>query len=204
QLRTRAGALAAAVESASAQQAQAQARVGVLDRQIAESRIRAPFAGTVAARRFDPGSFVAAGSTVLRLVANAPLRVRFEVPEQDSGRFSADTPFAVRAPPTGAREVTGHVTGLGTEVDRARRVVRIEGVVDEPPASWLPGMFAEVVAAQQTIEDATIVPAVALVSRLVTGNAVQTGVLRPVDGAASWVPVRVLARDGERVAVEPA
>ena len=203
QLRTRAGALSAAVATASAQQAQAQARVGVLDQQIAESRIRAPFAGTVAARHFDPGSFVAAGTSVVRLVAGAPLRVRFTVPEQDAGRFSVDTTFVVRAPPTGAREVAGHVTGLGTEVDRAQRVVRIEGVVQDPPASWLPGMFAEVVAAQRTIESATIVPAAALVSRLAAGNVVQTGVLQPTDGVARWVPVRVHARDGDRVAVEP-
>jgi RND family efflux transporter MFP subunit len=203
QLRARANALAAARESAAAQQAQAQARVGLLDQQIADSRIRAPFSGTVAARHFDPGTFVSAGTSVIRLVARTPLRVRFDVPEQDVGRFRADTAFAVRAPPTGSHEATGHVTGLGTEVDRTRRVVRVEGVVDEPPASWLPGMFAEVVAAQRTIENATVVPAAALVSRLAEDNNVQTGVFRPTDGVARWVPVRVLARDGDRVAIEP-
>ena len=202
QLRSRASALAAAVESAAAQQAQAMARVGLLDQQIGESRVRAPFAGTVAARHFDPGSFVPTGTSVIRLVARAPLRVRFDVPEQHVGRFRADTPIAVRAPPTGPREVSGQVTGLGTEVDRAQRVVRVEAVIDDPPASWLPGMFAEVVAAQRTIENATIAPAAAVLSRLVTGNAVQTGVFRLEDGVARWVPVSVLARDAERVAVE--
>lgn len=202
QLRTRASTLAVAVESAAAQQAQAQARVGLLDQQIVEARIRAPFAGAVAARRFDPGAFVPAGTSVVRLVAGAPLRVRFDVPEQDAGRFGGDTPIAVRAPPTGTREVSGRVTGLANEVDRSQRVVRVEGVIDDPPGAWLPGMFAEVVAAQRTVDDATLVPAAAVLSRLVSGNAVQAGVFRAEDGAARWVPVRVLARAGERVAVE--
>jgi RND family efflux transporter MFP subunit len=204
-LRSDAGAAEAAVQAAVAQKAQARARIGVLDQNIGETRIRAPFAGTVAQRRYDPGTSVAAGTSVIRVVANKPLRVRFEVPEQDIGRFGADTAFVVRAPPTGSREIVGHVTGLGTEVDRARRVVRVEGVIDDPPESWLPGMYAEVVAAQQIIEQATIVPAVALVSRLQEGGAVQVGVFRPEGGevtTARWVPVRVVAREGERVAVE--
>ena len=201
-LGSEAGALEATRAAATAQEAQALARVGVLDQNIAETRIRAPFAGTVAERHYDPGSFVAAGTSVIRIVARDPLRVRFEVPEQDVGRFDADTAFAVRAPPTGSREVPGRVTGLGTEVDRARRIVRMEGVLADPPATWLPGMYAEVVAAQRTIERATIVPAAALVSRLRDGNTVQVGVFRPEGEVARWVPVRVVARADERVAVE--
>lgn len=195
-------ALGAQVQAAAAQEAQAQARVAVLDQKITETRLRAPFAGTVAMRHHDPGNFVSAGASVVRIVAHAPLRVRFDLPEQDVGRFAADTAFTVRAPPTGAREIPGRVTGFGTEVDRERRIVRIEGELTEPPDTWLPGMYAEVVAAQRTIERATIVPAAALVSRLQAGSTVQQGVFRPEDGQARWVPVRVLARDGDRVAVE--
>lgn len=196
------GALDATVKAAAAQAAQGLARVAVLDQNIAEARIRAPFAGTVAARHYDAGSSVPAGTSVIRLVAGGPLRVRFEVPEQDVGRFGADTAFAVRAPPTGALEVPGRVTGLGTEVDRVRRIVRMEGVLEDPPATWLPGMYAEIVAAQRTIAGATIVPAAALVSRLRDGGTVQVGVFRPEGEVARWVPVQVVARAGERVAVE--
>jgi RND family efflux transporter MFP subunit len=201
-LRSEASASEAAVQAAAAQRAQARARIGVLDQNIGETRLRAPFRGTVAQRRHDPGTFVAAGAAVIRVVATEPLRVRFEVPEQDIGRFGAATAFIVRAPPTGSLEIAGQVTGLGTEVDRARRVVKVEGVIADPPESWLPGMYAEVVAAQRTLEEATIVPAKALVSRLQEGGAVQVGVFRPDSGVARWVPVRVVAREGERVAVD--
>lgn len=194
--------LEATVQAEAAREAQARARVGVLDQGIAESRLRAPFAGTVAARYFDPGSFVSAGTRVLRVVAGEPLRVRFEVPEQDVGRFGVDAAFTVRAPPTGALEVQGRVAGLGTEVSRERRAVWVEGVLDDPPETWLPGMYAQVVAAQRTIEDATIVPAEALVSHLQEGGAVDTGVFRVEGQVARWVSVQVQARDGERVAVE--
>lgn len=191
----------AAVALARANAAQADAQVATLDQQLAEARVVAPFAGVVAAREQDPGNFVAVGATIVRVVARDPLRVRFEVPEAAVPDLLGDRPVRVTAPPTGEAAHVGHVTGTAGEVSRERRVVGVEAVVDDPPASWLPGMYAEVEIVRRALDRATIVPAPALLSRL-DGASVQTGVF-VVDGdSARWIPVEVLAREGKHAAID--
>jgi hypothetical protein len=57
---------------------------------------------------------------------------------------------------------------------------------------------------RRTLEDATIVPAVAILSRLRPDATVATGVLVAQGDVARWTPVTPVVREGERVAVEAA
>jgi membrane fusion protein, multidrug efflux system len=200
-IRDRVASLQEDVLQASAERARAQARIEVLDQEIREAVIAAPFAGTVTDRYIDPGSFVQAGTRIVRVVENGPLRVRFEVPERDVGSFGKDARFEVRAPPTGERTFSGVVTGAAREVERERRIARVEGTVDEPPTSWLAGMYAEVVTARRELRDELLVPSRALVSRLTHTGEIEYGVFVPREGAAHWVPVQVLGREHDKAAV---
>lgn len=199
--RDEAQALEARAAMSRAQHDQAAAHVRVLGERIANGTIVAPFDGVVTQRHLDPGTFVEPGAAVLRVVAREPLRVHFEVPQKRVGRFGEGASFVVRAPPTGDREIAGTVVGTAGEVDPASRVVRVEGTLTDPPPSWLPGMFVEVVVSLRTLDGATLVPARALVSRLRPGGDVQIGVFQPHAKTARWVPVTVVAREGDRAAV---
>jgi RND family efflux transporter MFP subunit len=108
------------------------------------------------------------------------------------------------APPAPAAGVSATVTGVGSEVSRDRRVATVEALIEAPPAGWLPGMFAEAVVVRRTIEEATVIPGIAVLSRLQPSGTVQTGVFVADDGVARWVPVVVIAREGERMAVDSA
>ncbi len=201
--RARAAALGAAVEAAEAGGAEARARVDVLKRRVVESHVRAPFAGRIAERYVDPGAIVQAGARLVRLVQAAPLRVRFEVPEQDVPAISPGTSVHVitKAQPD-ADGVLAKVTGIGSEVSRERRVAIAEGLIEDPPPGWLPGMYAEAVVDRRTLDHATIVPSIAVLSRLQSDGRLLTGVFVETGGLAHWVPVKVLAREGDRVAIE--
>ena len=220
--RARANALRAAVESAAAGGAEAQARVRLLERRIVESVVRAPFDGRIAARYVDPGAIVPAGARLVRVVQVSPLRVRFEVPEHEIAGLDAGTALRVvtqARPPSGggsapapavggavvpATGVAAKVTGVASEISRTRRVATVEALIEAPPPGWLPGMYAEAIVDRRTIARATIVPALAVLSRLDSTGAVMTGVF-VVDGeVARWVPVTQIARDGDRVAIEGA
>jgi multidrug efflux system membrane fusion protein len=200
--RARANALGATVESATAGEAEAQARVKLLEKRIVESVVRAPFAGRVAERYVDPGVIVNAGTRLARIVAVAPLRVRIEVPEADIPRLAVGT--ALRVVTSGDREgVAAKITGIASEVSRDRRIAIVEGLIDVPPAGWLPGMYAEVLVDLRTIDQATIVPASSVLSRLQPNGAVASGVfVASAESTARWVPVREVTRDGDRVAIE--
>ena len=201
--RAKAASLGVAVEAAAAVGAEARARVTLLERRVVESKVRAPFAGRVAERYVDPGAIVAAGARLVRLVETGALRVRFEVPEQDVPTISKGTRLRIvtKADPTG-QGIEATVTGIGSEVSRERRVAIAEAKIEKPPAGWLPGMYAEAIVDSRTIEQATIVPDVAVLSRLQPSGEVAVGVFLDDNGIAKWQPVRVVARDGNRVAIE--
>jgi hypothetical protein len=80
----------------------------------------------------------------------------------------------------------------------------VEALLEGAPDTWLPGMYAEVFAVGRTIAQATIVPGPALLTRLQPSGRVESGVFLLADGRARWVAASVLAREGERVAVEAA
>jgi len=56
------------------------ARLASLDLDLEKSTLRAPYAGVVAARHADPGTVLAAGTPVLRLVSAAALQARIGIP----------------------------------------------------------------------------------------------------------------------------
>jgi RND family efflux transporter MFP subunit len=203
--RARAASLGAAVEAAAAGGAEAKARVTLLERRMVESKVRAPFAGRIAERYVDPGAIVQAGARLVRLVQVSPLRVRFEVPEQDVPAVNVGTTVHVitKAHVEGDG-VLAKVTGIGSEISRERRVANAEALIENPPQGWLPGMYAEAVVDRRTIPQATIVPANAVLSRLQASGEIMTGVLVDNAGTARWVPVRIVARDGDRAAIEGA
>ncbi|HEY5934277.1 MAG TPA: efflux RND transporter periplasmic adaptor subunit [Kofleriaceae bacterium] len=201
--RAKAAALGASVESASASEAEAQARVRLLEKRIVESVVRAPFAGRVADRYVDPGAIVAAGARLIRVVAVAPLRVRFEVPESDVAQLAAGTLLTVTTQGSAGKGVQAKVSGVASEVSRERRVANVEALIETPPAGWLPGMYAEATVDLRTISQATIVPAAAVLSRLQADGKVAVGVFVVGDGGvARWIAVREVAREGDRVAVD--
>lgn len=212
--RARANALRATVESAAANETEAQARVRLLERRVVESVVRAPFDGRIAARYVDPGAIISAGARLVRVVQVAPLRVRFEVPEHEVAGLIAGTPLRVvtqaRGPGQGsaaadpAKGVAAKVSGVASEISRDRRVATVEALIEAPPPGWLPGMFAEAIVDRRTIDKATIVPATAVLSRLQPTGEVSTGVFLAAGEVARWVPVTQIARDGDRVAVEGA
>ncbi|MCA9515348.1 MAG: efflux RND transporter periplasmic adaptor subunit, partial [Myxococcales bacterium] len=193
----------AAVRVAEAQGVEADANADVLERRVAESTIKAPFAGVVAQRSVDPGAYVSVGSPVVRLVARAPLRVSFEVASEAVEELRAAGGVDVRSATTGERQFHARLTGVAGEVRRERRVVAAEGVVEDPPPAWLPGMFCEVLLAKRSVSDAPLVASSALVTRAdaETGD-MRTGVFVADGDSARWVPAAVLARDGDRLALD--
>jgi RND family efflux transporter MFP subunit len=200
--RAKAKALDATVESAAAGEAEAEARTRLLQRRIVESVVRAPFSGRIAERYVDPGATVAAGARLVRLVAVSPLRIRFEVPEADVGRIAVGNVLTAVTKAGDGKGALAKVTGVASEVSRERRVAVVEGLIEDPGPGWLPGMYADAVVDLRTLRDVTIVPANAVLSRLQADGKINVGVLIAGDGVARWIPVREIAREGDRVAVE--
>jgi len=118
-----AGARVAAAES---QRREQSARVDRLRTLEADAFVRAPFSGTVAARYVDPGSAVAAGAPLVRIVSDGPPTLRFAAPERSRAQLGPGTRVAARLRAAPALTLEAEVERIAPEVDPASRLLIVE------------------------------------------------------------------------------
>jgi len=114
-------------------------------RQLALTRVTAPFGGVVTARSARAGQLVAAGDTLLRIAEHGPLLARVRVPEAFADLRPGDAATVV-----GLRGVwaAARVTRLAPAIDPASGtrevVVQLAEVPNAGAAAMLPGASVEV------------------------------------------------------------
>ncbi|MEO0423850.1 MAG: efflux RND transporter periplasmic adaptor subunit [Pseudomonadota bacterium] len=94
-------------DRATAALALAEARLASIDVDLDKSALRAPFAGTIAARRVDEGAVVAAGAPILVLEESGHLRARVGVSGELARALTAGDDESLEGP-TGTLDATVH------------------------------------------------------------------------------------------------
>jgi RND family efflux transporter MFP subunit len=100
-----------------------------LERQLADTELRAPFSGTVAERYVDPGGMAGPGTPVVRLLSSDALWVRFAVPPHDLQSLGVGTIVASRLEDP-AITVEGTVRQIAPETDPASQLVFVDAELD--------------------------------------------------------------------------
>ncbi len=195
-----------------AQVAQSQARLSLLQRQLDDTRVLAPFDGTVASRYLDRGALVQPGVAILRVVEQAPLLVQFRVPERDLGIISPGIGFEVTTKATGDSPFNGTVRRISGEVTRSDRTALVEGELTATTPLLRPGMYADVRVALRELDDVQLVPGTAVLDRVDAAGRQSFGVFvsepsqQPAEGEsnaslARWTEVELLGASGSISAI---
>ena len=197
-------AAAAALDSLRAQVQQMEVALAQAETNLAYSYIRAPFAGYVAERNLDLGSYVSgttAGTStisrgILTLHEIRTVRILIEVVEKDIPLIQTGQKVEVRAEAYPDRIFEGTVTRVVQALNRATRTMTIE--VDLPNTDHVlkGGMFARVEVLVGVHRNAIQIPLDA-VSRLEDSQYVY--IVR--DETARRVPVEIGVRDENRVEI---
>lgn len=148
-VRTRRQGAAAQLAVARAQVSQAEAHTRLLQQQLAETKLTAPFAGRVAQRHLDPGAVVSPGTPILTLVQIDPVVARFRVPERDIGALRARFAGAHRAVRVEVDAYpgethAGEIARLAPAVDVDSRTVVVEAELANGDGRLLSGMYCRV------------------------------------------------------------
>lgn len=185
----------AAADNAAALLAARRADAGAIaaDARYAEAlwshtRIAAPMDGLVIQRSVEPGSMVAPGSTLFRLVDPATLWIAARIDEALVGKVAEGMPARIRL--RNGEEHAGHVARISRQSDAATRELEVNVSFDAPPARFSIDQEAEV-SILTGVERGPAVPVEALVRR--DGR---QGVMLLRDGRKEFRPVRVAASDG--------
>jgi membrane fusion protein (multidrug efflux system) len=145
------------------------AEIDLTQAQIAKTEIRAPFDGVVGLRYVSEGSFVNAATRIATLQRLDRLKVDFSIPEKYSARVRLGSPISFTV--AGAdRKFAGEIYALDPRIDSATRTVLIRALCPNPEGRLLPGAFANVGVTLSELNDALLVPAVAIIPGLEEKN----------------------------------
>lgn len=141
------------------------AEIELTEAQIAETEIRAPFDGVAGLRYVSEGAYVSAATRVATLQRLDKLKIDFSVPEKYATRIRVGAP--VRFSVAGAKErFEGRIYAYDPRIDAGTRSLLIRAQTDNADRRLLPGAFANVELVLDSIDDALLVPAAAVIPGL--------------------------------------
>jgi multidrug efflux pump subunit AcrA (membrane-fusion protein) len=144
------------------------ARVTLARKAVADTEVRAPFAGLVAQRMVSTGDYVTRGMKVAEVVRITPLRIELTVPEQFVASVGVGQPVSFSVDAFPGRLFEGKVRYVSPALRAEQRALTVEAVVPNGDAQLKPGMFATAQIEQNKKEPAVLVPATAI--RVISGT----------------------------------
>lgn len=140
---------------------------------LSYSTLRAPIAGRIGAVNVYPGSLVQPTTSMVTITQLDPIAVSFPVPEDKLRDLlaAARTRTEVRAIVPGRKPIEGTLDFVDNTVDPQIGTVRAKAVFANADQSLWPGQFVETHVTVNTLKDATVVPASA-VMMLAEGSSV--------------------------------
>lgn len=124
--------------------ANAQASQQSLELELDKTRIYAPFDGVVARRYVRAGQRVASGDRLFWVTAEAPLCIRFTLPEQMIGKVRAGQVIAVSSPDVAGDSHKARIVEVSPVVDPASGTIEVLAQLVGRPGALRPGMTATV------------------------------------------------------------
>jgi RND family efflux transporter MFP subunit len=186
----------AAVELASAQLGQTQARLDELKITLSNTIIVSPVDGFIGRRNLDQGAFAGANTPILSVVDISTVRLVTNLVEKDFKRVSPGVEAVIDVDAFPGEQFSGKVSRVAPIFDAATRTASMEIEVPNPGYRLKPGMFARVKLTAERRPDALSVPRAAVVD-----SEGKRGVFL-IDGqVAKFQPVVTGLQDEQRVEI---
>ena len=139
-----------------------EARLAVAQAQLADTQIRAPFAGRTGLRRVSVGSLVNPGTVITTLDDTGSIKLDFTVAETYLAALSPGLSISARSAAYPGRTFDGRIASVDSRVDPTTRSVIVRALVPNPDGLLKPGMFLTV-RISRGAADALVLPEEALV-----------------------------------------
>lgn len=141
------------------------ADIKTLEIQISKKHITAPFSGIIGLRNVSKGSYVSNNTTIANLYSIDRVKLDFSVP----GKYSHDIStgkkiiFAIEGDSV---MYDGEIYAVEPMIDLDTRTLQIRGIAKNQDGRMVPGQFANIEIILETIENALMVPAIAVIPEL--------------------------------------
>jgi RND family efflux transporter MFP subunit len=123
----------------------AQAQLEEMDKQIAQSRIVAPFAGNVTNKSFELGTYVSQGTKLVDIADLSKVKLDINVPEAEVGFFTGGKKIQVKTDVYPGISFSGTVDELVAKADNNHNYPLKITVNNDPAHKLLAGMYGSVI-----------------------------------------------------------
>lgn len=133
--------------------------------QIDKTEIRAPFSGTIGLRSVSEGSYLTTSTVIATLQNLNIIKVDFSIPEKysTSVKTGDELDFKISGSTTVFK---ARIYAIEPKIDPGTRTLKIRAVCNTNYTELIPGAFANVELNLKKINDAILVPSVAIVPEL--------------------------------------
>ena len=183
------------------------AEIALIRHYLDRATIRAPFAGTVVAKRTEVGQWMEGGGPVVEMVSLDELEIRLDVPERHFSRLNPGAEATVTFDSLPGFTMKGRVSAIVPRADLQARAFPVKVLIRNREGRIGVGMLAQVTLPAGESYRATVVPKDAVVRQgsdqivylmnddgTVTPVTVSTGA-----GVGPWVAVEGAVKAGQRV-----
>jgi HlyD family secretion protein len=185
------------VKTAQAQVEAAQGHLQGAEAQVAYAEVRSPISGVVADRPVYEGEMATAGTPLLTVMDISRVVARVNVPQGQTSVVKVGQPATLTQ--TGnTQTLEGKVTVVSPATDPSTTTVQVWVTADNPGERFKPGAAVHAAILTETIRNAMLVPASAILPGEEGGTAVLT--VSP-DSTAHLRPVETGVRNGDKVQI---
>jgi len=185
----------------------ARARVTVAQKALADTVVRAPFAGAVGERFVSVGDYVTRGAKVASVVRIDPLRVELTVPEQYVSAVAAGRAVTFEVDAYPGETFSGQVRYVSPSVTASTRALTLEAIVPNANGRLKPGFFATAQIEEAQHRPGILVPSAAIRTTagtarvfVIDGDRVEERIVMTGQVVADRVEIASGVKAGERVA----
>lgn len=138
------------------------AELRLIDAQIEKTEVRAPFSGVIGLKYISSGSYITPTTRIASLQEVDPVKIDFSVPERYIPRVNINDKinFTVQGVDS---SFVGEVYAIEPRVDTQTRTLQIRAISENSGQLLYPGAFANIVLILDEIDDAIMVPTIAIV-----------------------------------------
>lgn len=164
--------------------------------QLGYTEIRSPIDGVVTDRPLYPGEMPPAGTPLLTLMDTSQVIARAHIPQEAAAVLKRGDPATINSPESG--DVAGKVTLVSPALDPNSTTVEVWVQAANPEGKLRPGSTVRVSMVAETVPDAVVIPASAL---LKTPEGETTVMLAGADGRAHEQAVETGIRHEDAVQI---
>ena len=161
------------VKSATGQLTSAKGKYLAAEAQLSYTEIRSPIDGVVTDRPLYPGEMASTSTPLVTVMDTTSIIAKAHIPQSDALLLQKGENATVTVP--GADPVPGTVTVVSPALDPNSTTVEIWVQAKNPKQQLRPGLTAQIAITTQTIHDALVIPASALLN--VEGNKAEVMVI---------------------------